>query len=291
MVVELHRGHLDHLIAPVAHPDDAESFYSPYDLRPVQLLFAKRSGGKERYRETYERLKPEIANAKWLPEEYVAMREAAEYFQDKESTEILSKALSKLAVISYSNTENEGVRTLWSSFLKSTNRLFSPYDIWPPALPRQLDFLHLAKSLKFSKDRIGHVIPNLLTQFFLKKAEIKLPRLDNPYQPGFAEFLRAAKGNRFTKDSVRFLATCVDLPADVQIELMDIDRTLPADKLTPTPALGLEFPMDRIGEITLDSLATARHIANWLGNETVAGEIDRRLDQPARTRQDRPASG
>jgi len=279
MVRELHRN-LDHLIAPVAHPDDAQEFYSQRDLRPVQLLFAKKSGGKERYRETYERLKPEIANAKWLGEEYVAMREAANYFRDKETAEILSKSIAKMVLLKYVQPQKKGLEYLLSSVRPSVRSLLSSYDIWLPGLPNRWSLLRAAKSSRSSILSEGRPFSKWLT-FFWTKAEIATPRLDNPYQQGFADYLRAMKGHDDARNHVRFLTTCVDLSADVQIELMDIVRTLPEDKLTPELRLALDFPLDRIGEITLDSLATARRVAKWLGNEKAAKEIDHLLERPA----------
>ena len=290
MVRELH-SKVDHLIAPLAHPDDAEQFYSQYDLRPVQLLFAKKSGGKERYRETYEKLKPEIAHSNWLAEEYVAMREAAEFFGDKQTIATLSEAIEKFALVGYvkKGTEDQGLVAAsrrWLARFSAIARVTSrSYDIWLPAFPNR-SLLGGSKSLYSSTVADSLVLMSKwVNSITFLKSKTEFPRLDNPYQRGFADFLRAVKERGGIDGPIRFLRTCADLPADVQIELLDLVRTLPQDKVASKSGLPLEFPLDRIGEITLDSLATARRVAKWLGDEKAAIEISRRLDEPVLSHQ------
>jgi hypothetical protein len=181
-----------------------------------------------------------------------------------------------MLLLEYDQPGKKGLEFL----LRKGRRSVSTFDIWLPGLPNRWSFLSatkLSRSSIVSKGWHGSKWLN----FFWAKTEIAIPRLDNPDQQGFADYLRTMKGSDDVTNHVRFLTTCVDLSADVQIELMDIVRTLPEDKLTPELRLALDFPLDRIGEITLDSLATARRVAKWLGNEEAAKEIDHLLEQPA----------
>jgi adenylate kinase family enzyme len=273
MVRELHRSS-DHLIAPIAHPDDAQEFYSEHDHRPIQLWFAKKSGGKERYRDTYERLKSEIAKSEWLTEEYVLMREAAEYFSDKETVQILSKMISKVALFNDMSKDVTGLLGVAFTSLVPRARALSSafYDLWVPAILNRWSFLTMARWSSFQSHKISK-----WWAVFSKKSQYGMPRLDNPYQQGFADYLRMLKTKGEGKDYIRFLTTCADLSADVQIELMDIVRTLPDDKPVPELRASFDFPLNRIGEITLNSLAAAKHVAKWLGNEKAGAEISRFL--------------
>jgi hypothetical protein len=106
----------------------------------------------------------------------------------------------------------------------------------------------------------------------------------NPYQPGYAEYLRFTKGKQNLLSAISYLANCLDLPADVKIELMD--RLRAKSQAAQDPAFlefikTLEFPLDRMGRITLDSLAAARRVAQWLGDDKALREIDRRIVQDA----------
>jgi len=62
---------------------------------------------------------------------------------------------------------------------------------------------------------------------------------------------------------------------------MDSVRAQPPDKQDPAFVKNLEFPADRMGKITLDSLAAARRVAQWLGDDKALREIDHRIVQDA----------
>jgi hypothetical protein len=107
------------------------------------------------------------------------------------------------------------------------------------------------------------------------------PITGNPYLPGYVEYLRSMKGGSKAAAPFHYVATCLDLPADVQVELMDLIRALPTDKQDPELVKNLGFPLDRVGRITLDSLAAARRVATWLADDKAVQEIERRLHQEA----------
>jgi hypothetical protein len=259
MIRELHSV-CDHLIAPVASPEDAEAFYSEYDTRPVQLLFAKRSGGKQRYRATYNRLLQVMPLAKWLEEEYVAMQEAATYFGDTATAKTLGETLQKLR------------KPMKHSFVLEQFKVASGLS--------SLGAYGLTGSIPFPTSPMPY-LPLATTRFFFPRTLTPgLPRL-NPYLSGAAELFRWMKTIQTQSPSNDYLLSCLDLPVDVQIELMDSVRAQPPDKQDPAFVKKLEFPVDRMGKITLDSLAAARRVAQWLGDDKALREIDHRILQDA----------
>jgi hypothetical protein len=269
MIRELHNS-CEHLFAPIASPRDCAEFYSEYSSQPVQLTFAKRSGGKQRYKDTYERVLKNLPEANWSPEEYAAVYEAASYFGDTKTIQEMQKTKGAAwAGISTLVTQLTGL----PASLSRAQLLGLAY-LAAKTVPSGSLMSVLVNALSVVMPILTSAIPGgsaFLIQAFGQT---------NPYMKSYPAVLRKLKERKeIYARLVLDVVNCLDLPADVQIELLDMARGLPVEQQNADFLKRLEFPVERMGEITLDSMAAARRVAQWLGNDAAVRDIDQRIQE------------
>jgi hypothetical protein len=278
---------LKHLTAPLiaraAGPVDCEAFFDEYSSRPEQLLFAKRSGGRARYEDTYKRVLADEPSSTWSLEEKAMVLQAATLFKDTATMKRLQAAITDATL---AMTLHGGTPTSWFSLLGAsyfTDQFQTLLAMWE-TLHANIE-LNTGGSrvtlsdLSMSTRRSFGAYVGVRTPFRWKSVGAWFDPLvePNPYLPGYGRALRNGdvKGEAVTA-ALRQLETCLDLPVDVQIELLDLwRRTISALDVTVTPPV--EFPLAALDDVPLASVATARRVAEWMGRTDALKAIDARL--------------
>jgi hypothetical protein len=268
------------LIAGTASPADSEAFFDEHSATPSQLLFARRSGGRARYKDTYQRVLVNEASAHWTLDEQAMVLQAALYFNDAATATRLGKEIRKFTFSAFQK-------------LMSWRALFRP-----GAYGAQFQMIRAISEPLYelidSDAATSKATPLAMLAFAGGKSIVAVSGLSrlktltswlshfrepqpNPYLAGYARYLRSASLEPTeAAPALRHLATCVDLPADVRIELLELARKL-NPSAEPKVAAHLEFPMAALDDIPLASVAAARRVAHWMGRKDALDAIEERL--------------
>jgi hypothetical protein len=225
------------LIAPTAGPKDCAVFYSEHSAAPAQLLFARRSGGDSRYKEAYERI---LAgrHRDWTPEETLIVYEAAGDFKDHDTRRRFRVVLEQHFKFTSLAKPTDSVNGYWMEQTAMVS------DRWSQGAMR-------------------------VANANGRSAEM------NPYWPHAADGLRAVRRilgpSSMGRELLSLLANCLDLPIDIQVELLDIVRGANYQQADNTP---WKLPIERLRGVSLQSYAAARRVAEWLKDEKAIEKLD-----------------
>jgi hypothetical protein len=226
------------LIAPTAGPKDCAEFYSEHSAAPAQLLFARRAGGDSRYEETYQRVLAAERQRNWTPEETLIVHEAAGHFNDHDTRRRLRVALEQHFKFTNLAKQADSVNGYWMEQTAMVS------DRWSQGAMR-------------------------VANANGRSAEM------NPYWPHAADGLRAVRRilgpSSMGRELLSLLANCLDLPIDIQVELLDIVRGANYQQADNTP---WKLPIERLRGVSLQSYAAARRVAEWLKDEKALEKLD-----------------